>query len=148
MRSETDIDIMIIKTCTPLAATETINFLWKYSTNFIITLYRSVLLHKSDFMLIRCLSKHLLAAGYGIKYDTLRSKTCKSKCFPRCAVRIFNSKWGVISDQHTTTREEKNGRWFLNVAADTHQKGTLWMKKNVFQWWICCIMVEKLREKR
>ena len=25
---------MIIKTCTPLAATETINFLWKYSTIF------------------------------------------------------------------------------------------------------------------
>ena len=24
-----------------------------------------------------------------------------------------------------TTREEKNGRWFLNVAADTHQKGAL-----------------------
>lgn len=95
-----DIDIMIIKTCTPLAATETINFLWKYSKNFIITLYRSVLLHKSDFMLIRCLSKHLLVAGHGIKYDTLRLKTCICRCFPRCAVRIFNSKWGVISDRY------------------------------------------------
>ena len=119
---------MIIKTWTPLAATETINFLWKYSTNFIITLYCSVLLHKSDFMLIRCLSKHLLAAGYGIKYDTLRSKTCKSKCFPRCAVRIFNSKRGVISDRYNTGGK-KMDRGFMNVAADTHQKGALWTKK-------------------
>ena len=135
---------MIIKTWTPLAATETINFLWKYSTNFIITLYCSVLLHKSDFMLIRCLSKHLLAAGYGIKYDTLRSKTCKSKCFPRCAVRIFNSKWGVISDQHTTTREEKmdGGFWMLQLTLIKRERCE-WKKKYfkdefVALWWKSC----------
>ena len=36
---------------------------------------------KSDFMQIRCLSKHLLVGGYGIKYDTLRLKTCICRCF-------------------------------------------------------------------
>ena len=37
---------MIVKTCTTLAATETINFHRKYSTNFTITPYRLVLLLK------------------------------------------------------------------------------------------------------
>ena len=85
---------------------------------------------KSDFMQIRCLSKHLLVGGYGIKYDTLRLKTCICRCF-------LDVQWGYLTQNEElfwidTIRKEGNGRWFLNIADDTRQKGTLWMEKNVF----------------
>ena len=46
-------------------------------------------------------------------------------------------RWGYSTQNEElfrvdTTREEKNGRKFFNVAADTHQKEALWMKKKLF----------------
>ena len=101
---------------------------------------------KSDlwFMLIRGLSKHLLVRCR-MKYDNLRSKTHKLKCFLWFAVRIFNSKWEIISDRYNTI-----GRKWMVVfeCCCRHSSQGSVVNEKVIKRLICCVMVEKLQGKR